>query len=85
MKVYFLKIWFLMFCVVFMLFSCEKDAIENDVPTTQNQRPENRQNLITTEDAKDVAVSFLNQSESNGRSVVTKYDIKEVQTIVNDD
>jgi len=86
MKIYFLKIWFLTFCVVFMLFSCEKDAIEKNVPTTtQNQRPENRQNLITTEDAKDVAISFLNLNKNDGRSVVTKDDIKEVQTIVNED
>jgi len=84
MKIYFLKIWFLMFCIVFMLFSCEKDLIENDVPMTQNQRPEKQQNFITTEDIKDVAVSFLNQNK-NDRSETTKDNIKEVQTIVNDD
>jgi len=78
MKKCYSKIYLLMFFVVFMLFSCEKDAIENDVPTTQNQRPENRQNLITTEDAKDIAVSFLTQSKSDDRSETTKDDIKEV-------
>jgi len=85
MKIHFLKIWLLMFCVAFTLFSCEKDTIESEVTTTQSQRPQNQQNLIATEDAKDIAVSFLNLSGNNGRSVVTKDDIKEVQTIVNDD
>jgi len=84
-KKHYSKIWLLTFCVVFILFSCEKDSIENEVSTTQNQRPEKQTNFITTEEAKDVAINFLNQSKSDDRSEVTKDDIKEVQAIVNEE
>jgi len=84
MKTDYLKNWLLIFCVVFILFSCEKVPIENDVPTTQNQRPEKQTNFITKEDAKSVAISFLNQSKDDNRSEIIKNDIKEVQTIVNE-
>jgi|GEM_PF-660250 len=85
MKRNYLKVLFWSFSLMFVLFSCETDTIENEISTTQNKRPEKQQNRITTEDAKDIAVRFLNQSKSDDRSEVAKDDIKEVQTIVNDE
>jgi len=84
MKTNYFKSWFWAFSLTFILFSCGKDSFEDEVSTMQN-RPESRSDIITTEDAKDVAVSFLNISKSEERTEVTKDDVKEVQTIVNDD
>jgi len=85
MKRNYLKVLFWSFSLMFVLFSCEKDPIEDEISTTQNQRPGKQMNFITTEDAKDVAISFLNQVKSDDRSEIAKDDIKEVQTIVNDE
>jgi len=84
MKTNYFKSWFLAFSLTFILFSCGKDSFEYEVSTTQN-RPESRSDIITTDNAKDVAVSFLNISKGDERAEVTKDYIKEVQTIVNDD
>jgi len=85
MKRNYLKILFCSFTLMFILFSCEKNPIENEISTTQSKRPEKQQNRIITEDAKDIAIRFLNQSKSDDRSEITKDDIREVQTIVNEE
>jgi len=84
MKTCYLKMRFLILGLTFIMFSCGKDSFEDDIYTTKNSRPESIQGFITSEEAREVAISFFNLSKNEKITEVTKEDIKGIQTIVNE-
>jgi len=85
MKTNHFKILFFAFSLLFVLFSCEKDFFQEEETSTHQSRPENSSDVVSVEDAKEVAISFLNLNKDESKIDITKNDIKEVQTIVNDE
>jgi len=85
MKANHFKILFFAFSLLFVLFSCEKDFFQEAEITTTQSRPKNNSDIVSVEDVKDVAISFLNLNKDESKIDITKDDIKEVQTIANED
>jgi len=84
MKANHFKILFFAFSLLFVLFSCEKDFFQEEETSTHQSRPENSSDVVSVEDAKEVAISFFNLNKDESKIDITKDDIKEVQTIVNE-